>query len=282
MVKSFVAGSTLSADICPTLRNDAVDRRGHAGRGAHAAAGSHACRASDGGDAQQLELRSRTLDGGGLRRVLCVNLLQLLPARGANLDELLGPLQLAVMRVEHRLCGHVPRLCLGERRAVDLRQGLAATNPVAERRPDLRDTPGHERGHHDLAIGVRLDDTRQPNLRGCRSTRDRRHDDPGAFHRVRAELHDDVGERRAACARGRSWRRLGARGRRHVRSVPARPEIASHQEVRGPGSGGQQSDGDQRCGALVHRHACVARHRFSPSARLSAVRASYAARKASV
>ena len=127
-------------------------------------AGSHVleCRRRD---AEQLELRARTLDSRCLRRVLGVNLLQLLAARGPDLDELLGPLQLAVMRVEHRLCRDVSSLCFGERRAVDLGQGLAPTNAVAERRPDLRHAPGDERRHHDLAIGIRLDDSGQTKLR---------------------------------------------------------------------------------------------------------------------
>ena len=116
-------------------------------------------------DTEQLELRARTLDGRGLCRVLGVNLLQLLAARRPDLDEPLGPLQLAVMRVEHRLCRDVSSLCFGERRAVDLGQDLAPSNAVAERRPDSRHAPGDERRHHHLTIGVRLDDAGQTNLR---------------------------------------------------------------------------------------------------------------------
>jgi hypothetical protein len=97
--------------------------------------------------------------------VLGVNLLQLLAAGGSDLDEFLGPLQLAVMRVEHRLCRDVSSLSFSERRTIDLGQGLAPTNAVAERRPDSRYAPSNERRHHHLAIGVRLDDSGQTNLR---------------------------------------------------------------------------------------------------------------------
>ena len=124
--------------------------------------------------------------------MLGVNLLQLLAARGPDLDELLGPLQLAVMRVEHRLCRDVSRLRFGERRAVDLGQGLAPTDAVTKRRPNLRHAPGDKRRYHDLAIGIRLDDSGQPEIRRCRSTRDRRHDDPRAFHGILTEWNDDV------------------------------------------------------------------------------------------
>ena len=96
------------------------------------------------------------------------------------------------MRVEHGLCRHVARLRFGERRAVDLGQGLTPPDAVTKRRPNLRDAPGDKRRYGNLTIGIGLDDSGQPEIRSCRSTRDRRHYDPRTFHPILAEWNDYV------------------------------------------------------------------------------------------
>src|SRR3954468_13623669 len=96
------------------------------------------------------------------------------------------------MRVEHCLCCHVARLRFGERWAVDLGQGLAPPDAVTKRRPNLRDAPGDKRRYCNLTIGIGLDDSGQPKIRSCRSTRDRRHDDPRTLHCILTEWNDHI------------------------------------------------------------------------------------------
>ena len=69
--------------------------------------------------------RRRALDAGAARRVLGVDALELLPAGGADLDELLRARQLALVRLELRACRDVARLRLGQLRAEDLRHASA-------------------------------------------------------------------------------------------------------------------------------------------------------------
>ena len=95
--------------------------------------------------ADHVEARPRALHLRHLGGVFGVQALELLPARGADAHELLGPPELPVVRLEARPCGEQPRLRVRRVRAVDRGQQLAAAHPLAELGLDTDDTSRDQR-----------------------------------------------------------------------------------------------------------------------------------------
>jgi len=152
---------------------------------------------------EELELRSRAVDLGDLRRVLGVNALELLTACRADLHQLLRALELEVMRVEHGLGRDELRSRFRDRRAIDLSHHLALAYASAELRDHSRDTSIDERCHRDLPVAIGLDHAWQTNVRGGRPGRDCCRPQPRALHRFRSQRDDDFA-RGCACRPG--WR----------------------------------------------------------------------------
>ena len=150
------------------LRHDTVNRRGHRCDGAKVLPEPQT-RDRRRGQAEQLETGFSALDRRQLGGVLGVQPFEFLAARCANLDELLGAHELAFVRIEFGSGGDVPRLHFSKFRAEDFRQRLTAPDTLAQFDQHARHAAADQRRDDDLLVRVRLDDTRQPELRGSAS-----------------------------------------------------------------------------------------------------------------
>ena len=123
----------VEAGVGAALDDGAVDRRAHVDRIRRARRPAAHCPRSCPGAPPITSRRARgALHLRHLGGVFGVQALELLPARGADAHELLGPPQLPVVRLETRPGGEQPRLGVGRVRAVYRRQQLAAAHPLAE------------------------------------------------------------------------------------------------------------------------------------------------------
>ena len=91
--------------------------------------------------------------------MLRMNAFQFLLTGGADLHELLGPPQFAVVRVQHGGGRHIACPRFRQFRAVDLSEGLPFSDAITELHGDSRHATGYERRHRDLPIRVRRDNT---------------------------------------------------------------------------------------------------------------------------
>src|SRR5262245_58078114 len=100
--------------------------------------------------------------------MLRVNPLQLLPACGADFDEVLRSLQFALVRVQHRLRRDILGSRVGNIGTIDLSDRLSPPDAIAELRRNTNDSSSHQRSDRNLPVGIRLDDPRESKTVGRR------------------------------------------------------------------------------------------------------------------
>ena len=115
------------------------------------------------------------------------HLFELLPTRRAERNQLLCPLELLVVRLQHGAHRDVLHLGVGEIRADDDRQRLAAAHRGAELDRDIAYDSGDERVDLRVAVGVRRDRGRNREYCRCRSTLDLGDLDARARDRIGSE-----------------------------------------------------------------------------------------------
>ena len=136
------------------------------------------------------------------------DLFELLPARRPDGRELLGAVELLMVRHQHGLHGEVLHLRVGELAAEDDGEGLPASHRLSQFDPDAAHDAADERVDLRVMVGIGRDRARD----GHRSHRclaaHRRRLDPGTLHRFGRERHLD----RVVVLGGRSRLRPLARG----------------------------------------------------------------------